>query len=139
VAGDLGTLGDALLERLGLPEGERLGLLEVGPTTVTLAREFEDEEGLPRSAPVLRAELETFPLASVLRAIHVAERSGLLRFPPRISASIGSASACSARVSSISGNCAKPSVGSSPPMPATASARCWSSAACSLPASCGTG
>lgn len=80
VAGDLGTLGDALIERLGLPEGDHLGLLEIGPTTVTLSRELDEGEGLPRSAPVLRAEIETFPLASVLRSIHVAERSGLLRF-----------------------------------------------------------
>ncbi|MCP5066233.1 MAG: DUF4388 domain-containing protein [bacterium] len=80
MAGDLGTLGDALLETLGLPDGDRLGLIEVGPTTVTLAREADKGEDLPRSAPALRAEIETFPLASVLRAIHGAARSGLLRF-----------------------------------------------------------
>ncbi len=80
MAGSLGTLGETLRERLGLPEGDRLGLVEVTPTSVLLSRESGEGEALPASAPVLRAEIETFPLAFVLRAIHGSGRSGLLRF-----------------------------------------------------------
>lgn len=80
MAEGLGLLGEALIERSGLPEGDRPSLAEVEPTTVTLSRETGEEEELPSSAPALRAEVETFPLAFVLRAIHGSGRSGLLRF-----------------------------------------------------------
>jgi hypothetical protein len=71
---------EALCEALGLPEGEQLDLLQVAPTTVTLVRRRPEEEGLPVAPPALHAEVETFPLAFVLRAIHGSGQSGLLRF-----------------------------------------------------------
>ena len=67
----------ALAAELGLPEDERLELLELAPTTVTLARRGAGL-GLPEEAPALHASLATLPLAFVLRAIHSSRQSGLL-------------------------------------------------------------
>jgi len=75
----------ALVEReqLGLDAGDRLLALEVSPSHVTLARVRAGEPLPRRGLPVLRAELETLPLAALLEALHGAARSGLLHYEHR--------------------------------------------------------
>lgn len=75
----LGKLSDLLCEQLELPADERLVLLGVSPASVSLGRVGPGDPDLPDAAPDLAASLEILPLASVLRALHDARRSGWLR------------------------------------------------------------
>ena len=67
-------------DRLGLEAEERLLTLEVSPNHVMLARVRPGAAPPPRGLPALRADLATLPLAALLEALLVAERSGLLQY-----------------------------------------------------------
>jgi hypothetical protein len=70
-------------ERLGLHPGERLRLLEASPNALVLERVGAAGSHPARGMPSLRAELRALPLASLLNALHEAERSGLLQYVHR--------------------------------------------------------
>lgn len=77
------SLEPAERDRLGLAADERLQVLEVSPSHVTLARVRPAEAHPRRGRPVLRADLSTLPLAGLLEAMHTTERSGLLHYEHR--------------------------------------------------------
>jgi len=77
------SLSPAERERLGIDPKEKLLALEVSPSHVTFARVRAGEEHPKRGKPALRAELTTLSLASLLDALHAAERSGLLQYVHR--------------------------------------------------------
>lgn len=76
-------LAPAERARLGLDPGERLRVLEVAPSALVLERVGATTPHPVRGLPALRAELRALPLASLLNALHEAERSGLLQFAHR--------------------------------------------------------
>ncbi len=77
------SLAFAERDRLGLELEERLLALEVSPAHVTLARVRPGEESPPVGRPSLSLDLTTLPLATLLEALHAAERSGLLQYVHR--------------------------------------------------------
>jgi hypothetical protein len=77
------SLAPAERALLGLDPGERLRVLEVSPSTLLLERVGAARELPVRGHPSLRADLRALPLASLLNALHEAERSGLLQFAHR--------------------------------------------------------
>jgi hypothetical protein len=77
------SLAPAERAQLGLDPGERLRVLEVSPSALVLERSGAATRPPVRGLPALRAELRALPLASLLNALHEAERSGLLQFAHR--------------------------------------------------------
>ena len=78
------SLAPAERARIGLASAERLRVLEVAPGAVLLERVGAAAPPHPAPGlPVLRADLRALPLASLLNALHEAERSGLLQFTHR--------------------------------------------------------
>jgi Domain of unknown function (DUF4388) len=77
------SLGAGERERLGLDPSERLLVLEVSPSHLSLARVGRGDEHPRRGQPALRAELSTLSLATLLEALHGAGRSGLLQYSHR--------------------------------------------------------
>lgn len=75
------VLGDEAREQLGLTQGERVRILDVGVRTVLLERIGDSAMALPWDRElVFTADVRAFPLADVLGLVHSTGKSGFLFF-----------------------------------------------------------